>query len=194
MQLVYRGKRSYSVWGHRRVKKHWLRPEEESNGRGFQDKGCSLNPTETIQDAKPEGSLCGLEDESWGTTREGWGSGGWEGDSGLRLPCGTSGYLPVSMQVLQIVKELVSPSRRRARFGGVCVQSITFVHVKTHWATVIVDDCISWLRLVECKAKKSDPKYHKHYVTQCSCLSCDDQKKQQKSGTMKDRTASGPVL
>lgn len=67
-------------------------------------------------------SWCGaLGDESWEGAREGWG-----GKNGLPLPCGTSNRLhrclPMSMQVLQIVKELVSPSRRRAvaRFGGVC--------------------------------------------------------------------------
>lgn len=70
---------------------------------------------------------CGLGDESLGGARKGCGCGGWEGKNGLPLPCGTSGCLHhrlrVRMQVLQIVKELVSPSRRRAaaRFGGVCM-------------------------------------------------------------------------
>lgn len=72
-------------------------------------------------------SRCGLGDEFRGGLKEGWGFSGWEGKKGLPLPRGTSAclhrHLPVNMQVLQIVKELVSPSRRRAaaRFGGVCV-------------------------------------------------------------------------
>lgn len=72
-------------------------------------------------------SRCGLGDEFWGGVEEGWDFSGWEGKKGLPLPRGTSAclhrHLPVNMQVLQIVKELVSPSRRRAaaRFGGVCV-------------------------------------------------------------------------
>lgn len=76
-------------------------------------------------------SRCGLGDEFRGGVEEGWGFSGWEGKKGLPLPRGDSAclhhHLPVNMQVLQIVKELVSPSRRRAaaRFGGVCAHFMT---------------------------------------------------------------------
>ena len=87
---------------------------------------------------------CGSGDEPRDGSKGGRGCGGWE----LPLPCGTSDYLhrhlSVSMQVLQIVKELVSPSRHRAaaRFGGVCsFRNLLSCH-HSHWLGLTF-----WLKL-----------------------------------------------
>lgn len=77
-------------------------------------------------DTKP-GTRTRSGDESSVGAEEIWGCGGWE----LPPPCGISNFLhshfPLSMQVLQIVKELVSPSRHRtaARFGGLYTHLFT---------------------------------------------------------------------
>lgn len=119
----------------RRVCKHVLTSGE---GRRLSRQLSSWHPEVRMgcwnQDLQE--SRCGLGDEFQGGVEEGWGFSGWEGKKGLPLPRGTSAclhrHLPVNMQVLQIVKELVSPSRRRAtaRFGGVCAfhDPLSFYH------------------------------------------------------------------